>query len=609
MMYQYIFGIDFGTSNSCVSYYDSEKVVVVPNDMGQFITPSCISIDNSDIIIGQLQTNNSITNLKRLLGMTYQQYKQSIFLFEFFKKRNIQVQQDEYSQFCSIRIDNDKSISVHILIKYIIQYLQQIAESFSGQRMEKVVITAPAYYSDSQRQILKCICEELGFQVVRIINEPTAAGLAYFNLNMDLQHQEENVLVIDCGGGTTDISLINLDYQLSVSEVLSVQGDNFLGGEDLTNVLVDYIINKLNQMKKTPTSKQVHWIKRECEKVKCQLSYNTHETFCIESMDLIIPVSRVLFESLCESFLKKIENLVQEVVFGYTVDKVILVGGTTRMPQFTSFCTQHFPGVTVCNTLDPDQTISIGASVQGALLNKDEVSEKMQNMSIVDVVNMSFGVEIRGGIMSPIISKNSPIPTTKTHIFTNSSDFVNTITIDVYQGDRKFVKDNTHLASLVLSELDDTLKKGEMHIHVTFSIDADGILSITAKDERTDKSCSVRVENVSNASVYEEVPFHIIMGDNEKMNQVLAKMELFDTFNELLKTFHENSELLGFNDNTKLFAKAKLNELYNDTFNVILNYNEYSAEDLKQYTIDFKDKWHKLIIDFDPDMDFGGTKI
>ena len=348
------------------------------------------------------------------------------------------------------------------------------------------MITVPVYFNDIQRSQLKQCYQKVGFNVIRIINEPNAAILSY------IYHQDstatELILVIDCGGGTTDMSLIEVDTTDMIFEVKNVCGDNYLGGEDITNNIVNYIIDKLlvkyNLDIDLLNQKQLNQIKQECEIAKKHLSYNLSYALNIND-NWVINLSRSEILSINYNFFERIKKNILETVDNQTqtLNKIIFVGGSTRIPYFKTICRNIFgDDIEIKNELDPDQTISIGAAIQGALLsfNIDDTN-KISDSLLLDIVPLSLGIETSGGLMSTIISKNSVIPANKTILFTNSDDYIDSITINIYQGQRKFIKDNTYLTSFELTDLDKTLQKGQMKISINFDINYDGILNVTAE--------------------------------------------------------------------------------------------------------------------------------
>jgi len=450
-----VLGIDFGTTNSCMSYYRDNEFKIIPNEQGEFLTRSCISVGDTETSFGNVAING-ISNLKRDVNG----YRE--------------------------------------LIQEYIGYLKRCATEFIGTEVKEVVITVPVYYDHNQRSIIKECFEQNGFVVLRIINEPTAAALAYtwrfkgagggVGACKGVGASEETVLVVDCGGGTTDISLMHLDYQTLVYTVKQVTGDNHLGGEDLTNILVDHFSKRLNIV---PNAE----LFRACEKLKHELSFRENTQLIFESTGKMISVSRSQFEMICSPFFQRIQQLVSEINRDlYT--KVIFVGGTTRIPYFKRL----FADKTIYSELDPDQTVAIGAAVQGALIRDlfDSDNEFGESL-LLDITNFSLGIEVENGLMSKIVSKNTPLPVSRTRDFVNADNDTE-IEIHVYQGERKFAKDNVFLAKFNL-KFNEIIQEKTHVISVTFDIDLNGIITVSARARDTEIENSIELQMCQTGSI------------------------------------------------------------------------------------------------------------
>lgn len=601
-------GIDFGTTNSCISYYKNDQTHIIPNSYGNYITPSCLyfDLDSPNILYGDaahnllnsrfnhLYLSNIISNFKRLIGITYQYYINS-HLKNFFQNKNINVVQDPHSVFCSIEFIYNGKLSSFTIIEITSIYLKFIkkeAEDYLGLPIQDIVITVPVYFSDIQRQHLQQACQLSQLSTLRIINEPTSAALAYsFNQYNYQKLKDEHILVIDCGGGTTDLSLLHMDYSEMLFEVVNVHGDNFTGGEDLTNSIVNYVIEKFQIQH--PTSKQLDIIKSQCEIAKCELSFKDNVNMIFENLihdkDITLNYSRTQFYNHNTTFFSNIKKHIIHTIDEYTLNKIIFVGGTTRIPKFKQLCKEIFgPDISICDSLNPLHTVSIGASIQCALLNDQVQDNTLNETLLLDIVPISLGIETEYGIMTHIVSKNTPLPITKTQMFTNTEDFINHIQIDIYQGERKFVKDNILLSSFILENLDKSLKRGEMEIKVTFDINKDGIITVTAK-EKNNKSIIVHeinhVQFIPN--IYDDDILKI--QDTQNVNLLLAKMDLYHSYHNLLNIFHIKGNI---KDHDKLY---KLDKLFSKVFNIITNYQDFSLEELKNNKTDFENNWHQIM--------------
>ena len=622
-------GIDFGTTNSCISYYNSQSknVQVIPNEQGNFTSPSMLFFDSesseilfSDSVMQLFRSNNNqsylpniFNNIKRLIGKHTIDDK----LLPFFKHNKYKLSENQL-EFEIVFNNETKTFTIKHLIIFYLKYLKNIVCTHFSIELDTVidiVITVPAYFDDNQRTIIKECCESVGLTVLRIINEPTAASLAYaLDKYKKGDIEEEFILTFDCGGGTTDISLLHLDYINSIYEVKNTIGDNILGGEDITNNLVDYIIEKLRFNKSELSNKILNRLLKQAEQAKKQLSYNNQTTIYLElgDKDYSLTISQSQFNELNSEFYRKVRNLIFHVLDDYIqktrdfeyskINSIIFVGGTSKIPYFQTLFQDIFPQAVINNTIDPDQTISIGASIQGALL-KDLIDEDNGGDTLLmDIVPLSIGIETVGGIMTPIISRNTLLPVSRTQIFVNSEGYEDTITINIYQGERKFVKDNIFLASFTLqSEILEQYDKGDVQISVIFDVNSDSIITAKAiaKVNDTNVESSIQVtKTFTNNDSHQNLDDILLSAemnklvDTELSNKILAKMELYDSFKYLLSVFHEKRTDQQ-NDDTALLSE--LNELFNHTFNVINNFNDYTAKELQDIKTLFEKKWHTLL--------------
>jgi molecular chaperone DnaK (HSP70) len=633
-----VLGIDFGTTNSCVSFYKKgECVIVIPNNEGKFTTPTTLFLndDSNEILFGDnvkslsnIFTTNIFTNLKRLIGKNYDDFKKDLELQNFFKNNNF----DRNFNF-KVQYNNEQKIfSVSDLISIYINYLVRYSLNFLNIKRTdekiQVVITIPAYYNDHQREIIKNCCENINLEVLRIINEPTAAALAYaYDNSKNKENAKETeetedaefVLVIDSGGGTTDLSLVYLDYTEQLYEVKNVIGDNFLGGEDVTQLLMDYVMNKIKDVDFSP--RMLNKIRNKCEIAKKELTYNDNVTIHLEfEKDYIIQISKYQFLEIARPFFNKIKKLILNLV-GNSVSEhilttlsniksIIFVGGSTRIPYFKTICKEIFGNDTIINdTVDPDQIISIGAAIQGALLNNLMEDDNFGESLFIDIVPLSIGIEIQNGINVPIISRNTPIPVTRTREFTNSDNNETEIEISIYQGERKFVKDNMFLASFTLSGLPKNCEKGSLVILVTFEIDSDSILTASAKiksKKGIEYNCEEKIivtkkcnslSNVTNLTQILLDAEEFKLADSEMANKIVLKYEFYDTFKLLLGIFHEKRTIIIEKEGENSFVMMKLNEIFNTAFNTIRNFEDYTPEQLKKAKEEFEGDYHSILFD------------
>lgn len=585
----YIVGIDFGTTNSCISYYDGSNIKIIQNDNGNYTTPSYISfsIDSSEILFGSIQNKDKYTiinNFKRLIGIRYIDFKNNDELVNFFKSKNIEVVSSLENEYCSFKIlynniyqymDIEEITTKYI--QYLLDYTRNVIE------FKDVVITVPVYFNDIQRSILKNIFQSFNINVIRIINEPTAAALAYSSENTNIQN--EKILVIDCGGGTTDFSILEMDYTLHIYRVIDVIGDNFLGGEDITKLLADFISTKLhrqtiNKMK----------LNKEAENIKHKLSFINNTPICIDGFDLYDNISKTKFEYICDDFFKKFTHMLINFTKSHSdIDKVIFVGGTTRIPKIKTICKNILPKSQINNIINPDHTISIGASIQGYLLSNPENLEEINDILLLDVVNISLGVESDGGIMNVIIPKNTTIPVKNTMYFTNEEDYISDIDIHIYQGERKLIKYNNLLSTLKLTGLNKDLLQGQMNIKIDFIVDSDGILKVLAYEKHSDTLSEIKLDKINNSS-HIEVNTDDIFDDTYRANQIKYKNILYKKFKEFLTIFRKRN----YRENS--FELLTCNTLFNKIFNIIYDFSNYSPTDLENTITQFETDFHNINI-------------
>lgn len=650
-------GLDFGCGNCCLSYYNeiTNKVTVIQNEQGSYTTPTILFLnkDSSEILYGEnalylLQSNNNIEylsnifcNLKRLIGKNKQFLLENEYLVKTFQSQLDILSDNESGNLVFNIMYNNKQqeFTIPALICIFLNYIKQLAiNKFNNIDTEfDLVVTAPVYFDDIQRNILKECCEHVGFNVIRIITEPVSAGLAYGRV-VSTPHDEteaietenkktgEYILVFDAGTSTLDLTLINMDYTDDIYQVENSIGDNFLGGEDITNLLMEYIIKKVKLPKSELSKRSLNKIKQECEKIKKQLSFNQTANFCVESLEINLNLSQAQFNYIIEPFCKKIKDLVYFLIdemincnptFTYNhIENIIFIGGTSRIPYFKTLFKQifHSEYLVINDIIDPDQTVSIGASHQGAIINR-LLDDNEPDILLLDVVSLSLGVETKGGIMVPVVSRNTTLPVTRTRTFTNEISFENTININVYQGERKFVKDNFFLGSFdLICEEFVKYPKEDLIINVTFEINCNNIIVIKAEckfpnsgDLEIDLEPIKIVKQIDVVNVnvnLNDIIFSAEMNkllDSEAADKILKKLELYDSFKYLLSIFHEKRHIIlensGCVDENGSFLLYQLNKLFEATFNTITDFEKHTAIELKTTKENFEKQWHELLFD------------